>query len=308
VRTRSIVALVVILAAVAVGGPAQARSYSAWATAQPIEDLGHSAEVNTPHLDGCPIQSPDGLTLYLASNRPRHVGDTRTDLDIWMAERSSTDEPFGAPVNLGAPVNSTADDFCPTPLRGNGLLFVSRRDTAEDCGMGDVYLTRRNPARGWEAPVHLPCGPVGPNSGLDEQGPSFVDAEGALYFSRSAPGVPGDLFVSRGGLDGFGPATPVDGAVNLPGANDIQPNVRKDGLEMVFSSNRDGGQGGQDIWASTRTAIGEPWGAPTNLGAAVNTTAGETRPSLSWDARTLLFGRAPGPEGSSDVFVTTRTT
>jgi hypothetical protein len=42
------------------------------------------------------------------------------------------------------------------------------------------------------------------------------------------------------------------------------------------------------------------------LGDAVNTTAGESRPSLSWDARTLVFGRAPGPEGSSDIYISTR--
>ena len=38
----------------------------------------------------------------------------------------------------------------------------------------------------------------------------------------------------------------------------------------------------------------------------MNTAAAETRPSLSWDARTLYFGRAPGPEGSSDIYRTTR--
>ena len=38
----------------------------------------------------------------------------------------------------------------------------------------------------------------------------------------------------------------------------------------------------------------------------MNTAAGETRPSLSWDARTLLFGRAPGPEGMSDIYLSTR--
>jgi hypothetical protein len=38
----------------------------------------------------------------------------------------------------------------------------------------------------------------------------------------------------------------------------------------------------------------------------VNTAAAETRPSLSWDARTLYFGRAPGPEGQSDIYVTNR--
>jgi hypothetical protein len=39
----------------------------------------------------------------------------------------------------------------------------------------------------------------------------------------------------------------------------------------------------------------------------VNTSANETRPSLSWDGKTLHFGRMPGHEsGASDIFVTTR--
>jgi hypothetical protein len=46
---------------------------------------------------------------------------------------------------------------------------------------------------------------------------------------------------------------------------------------------------------------------PVNLGDAVNTTASESRPSLSRGARTLLFGRTPGPEGIGDIYVTTRT-
>ena len=53
-------------------------------------------------------------------------------IDIWVAHRSSTDEGFGAPVNLGAPINSGANDFCPTPVRGKGLFFVSTR--AGGCG------------------------------------------------------------------------------------------------------------------------------------------------------------------------------
>ena len=63
---------------------------------------GNSAEVNTPALDGCPIQSPDDLSLYIASNRPGGRGG----LDIWVATRSSTSSPWGAPTNLGEPVNS----------------------------------------------------------------------------------------------------------------------------------------------------------------------------------------------------------
>jgi hypothetical protein len=118
--------------------------------------------------------------------------------------------------------------------------------------------------------------------------------------------VPGDIYVSRR-LRGwnFGGSSPVAG-LNDPAANDIQPNIRKDGLEVVFSSNRAGTLGAQDIWASTRDDFDSPWSAPANLGGAVNTAAAETRPSLSKGARQLLFGRAPGPEGMSDIYVSRR--
>ena len=32
------------------------------------------------------------------------------------------------------------------------------------CGLGDIYVTRRNPAHGWSEPEHLACAPDGPNS------------------------------------------------------------------------------------------------------------------------------------------------
>jgi WD40-like Beta Propeller Repeat len=296
-------ATAVLIAATATAAPAT----SDWGTAQKIDEIaGNSPELNTTSLDGCPILSPDGRSLFMASNRPGGHGG----LDIWVATRPSADEPFGAPENLPEPVNSSADDFCPTPLRGGGLFFVSRRTTDLSCGMGDIYVTRLNPSHGWREPRQLACAPDGPNSSLDEQGPSYVEiGEGGaqLFFSRSSGSVPGDLFVSEK-IDGasFGPAEAVS-ELNSAG-NDIQPNVRKDGREIVFSSNHGypGAHGGQDIYAATRASVDDPWSAPANLGTAVNTAAGETRPSLSWDARTLLFGRAPGPEGSSDIYVSTR--
>lgn len=309
--TRGSAAILVLGGALTLAGLAPAVSFTAWASAQKIDTVaGNSSELNTPQLDGCPIQSPDGLSLYLASNRPRFAGDTRTDLDIWVARRANANAPWGAPENLPAPINSSADDFCPTPVRGDGLFFVSRRVVAGvTCGQGDIYFARSNKRQLWKEPEHLACAPAGPNSDLDEQGPSRVEIKGTeyLYFSRSSasPAVAGDLFVSVNGAGGYGPASPVAG-VNDPTANDIQPNVRRDGRELVFSSNRSGGLGGQDIWVSTRSGASGEWSAPVNLGEAVNTAVGETRPSLSWDADQLLFGRAPGPEGSSDIYVTTR--
>jgi Tol biopolymer transport system component len=78
------------------------------------------------------------------------------------------------------------------------------------------------------------------------------------------------------------------------------------GQEVVFSSNRSGGQGSQDIWVATRENGGEAWSQPVNLGTNINTSASESRPSLSWDGETLYFGRAPAAGGPGDVYITTR--
>jgi hypothetical protein len=307
----SLVAGVVLVAALAASaGP----HFSAWGPASlvdPVDAVG----VNTAAQDGCPIQSPHGLSLYIASNRPGSQA-----LDLWVAHREGTDEPWGDPVNLndapGADLNTPADEFCPTPVQGNGLFFV-RRPSA--CGLGDIYFTRFNPEHGWSEPELLACAPEGPNSALDEMGPSYVEAGGGarLYFSRSrtaAQGgaVPGDIFVSSLGAGGtFGPAELV-AELSDPVANDIQPNVRKDGREVVFSSNRAGGHGSQDIWVATRENGGDAWSQPVNLANLgdssqhVNTSESETRPSLSWGGEILYFGRAPAAGGPGDVYVTTR--
>jgi len=285
-----------VLAGVASAGP----HFSGWSPAQNIDDIGgNSDELNTEWIDGCPIQSPDGLSLYMASNRPDGVGG----LDIWVARRSGTSAPWDAPENLGEPVNSTVDDFCPTPVRGNGLFFVSREEPGS-CGTGDsdIYFTRFNRKHGWREPQHLGCGPDGPNSPLDEQGPSYVEVDGRklLYFSSGF-----DIYVSEQAEDGsFGPAEPV---AELNSAfSDIQPNVRKDGLEVVFASNRRAGTD-QDVYVATRETADDPFSAPVSVGDAVNTTtASETRPSLSWDGTQLLFGRNPGQEGMTDIYVSTR--
>ena len=315
IRRRALVlALVVGVASGAALAASAGPHFSAWGPAalvDPVDDVG----VNTVAQDGCPIQSPNGRSLYIASNRAGSQA-----LDLWVAHREGPDEQWGDPVNVndapGADLNTPADEFCPTPVRGNGLFFV-RRPSA--CGLGDIYFTRLNPEHGWSEPQLLACAPEGPNGALDEMGPSYVGAGGGarLYFSRSrtaAQGgaVPGDIFVSRMGAGGtFGPAELVL-ELSDPAANDIQPNVRKDGREVVFSSNRTGGKGSQDIWVATRENGGGPWSQPINLAnlgdssQQVNTSQSETRPSLSWDGDTLYFGRAPAAGGPGDVYVTTR--
>jgi hypothetical protein len=296
-RFASLLLSVAVLAASG-AAPAASMHLSAWGPAMNLGSVpGTSSELNTSALEGCPIPSPDGLSLYLASDREGGEGG----LDIWVSNRPDTDAPWGAPVNVGEPINSDADDFCPTPVRGNGLFFVSTRTGG--CGGADLYFARHNPKHGWGDPEHLPCAEDGgPNSTAGAAGPSYFEAGGRefLYFSSGS-----DIHVSErtGGV--WGPAVPV--AELNTSANDLRPNVRKDGLEIVFDSDRKGGFGGFDIYAATRSSVEDAWGSPQNLGPHVNTEHAETRAAFSWDARTLFFGsNRPGGTGSSDIYMTTR--
>lgn len=280
-------ALAAVLAADAVG----ARQYGSWGDAAPV------VEVNSPATEGCPSESPDGKSFYFMSTR-----GAGGDQDIWLATRTSVDDAFGAPEELPAPVNGDANDFCPTPLQGGWLLFVSTRGGTDAygqpaCGGGDIYLTRKSPVTGgWAAPRNLGCtsngGPNGPGT---EFGPTIAetDAGRQLYFSSG--GAPGtdtqDIYMATESHDWtFGPpeaVTPLNSS-----KDDVMPNVSKDGRELVFASTRPGGYGAFDIWTSTRASASDPWATPTNLGPAVNGSGPETRPFLSWDGSRLYFGRS----------------
>lgn len=314
-RARSLVPLVaaVLAAAVAVAMATASAKQAQWGPPVGAESPpGTSTDLNTASLDGCPILSPDGLSLYMASNRPGGLGG----LDIWVARRESPTAPFGAPVNAGAPVNTAADDFCPSPMKDGWLFFVSARPGG--CGDADIYLTRPVVSKGrwsgWWPPLHLGCHV---NSAGQEASPYLLTHERTgrvlLYFSSNRPGgyapdagpPDADLYVSHLSRFGFRPAQLVPGLNTA--SDDARPNLRADGLEIVFDSTRPGGLGAPDLYASTRASVLDPWGPPQNLGATVNSAAPDTRGSLSQDGATLHFGSSrPGGEGSTDIYVATR--
>jgi hypothetical protein len=284
--------------ALAMTGTAFAVRPGPWEPAVNAESVsGTSEELNTELVDGCPSQSANGRRLYMASTRPGGAGG----IDLWVAHRASTSDPWGAPKNLAMPVNTTADDFCPTPVRGEGLFFVSTREGG--CGGADIFRARRNDAGEWRV-RHLRCrADGGPNTDLPEFSPSFfeVDGLGFLYFS-SGP----DIYESRQRRDGTFRRGVAVGELNSEYA-DLRPNVRSDGRVIVFDSDRPGGLGGPDIYTARRRNVSAAWSAPVNVGTNVNTDAAETRASLSWDGRVMYFGSTrAGGEGETDIYVTVR--
>ena len=256
--------------------------------AQKIDEIaGNSSELNTPFLDGCPIQSPGRAR---ACTWPRTVRAATGCSTSGSRAATAPDAPFGAPENLGEPVNSAGRRLLPDAgSRRRPVLREPRGRPPASCGLGDIYFTRRNPVRGWSgAGAPRAARPTGPNSALDEQGPSYVEAGGrrAVLLAQLRDRPRRHLRQPRAARRRASARPRRSPSSTTRTANDIQPNVRKDGREIVFSSNRTdpAGKGGQDIYVATRGDRNAPWSAPVNAGGGVNTAAAETRPSLSWHA------------------------
>ena len=69
---------------------------------------------------------------------------------------------------------------------------------------------------------------------------------------------------------------------------DSQPTISYDGKTLIFSSLRSGGQGGSDLWMSTKNDKGQ-WTSPVNLGDKINTPENELTPFIHSDSQTLYF-------------------
>jgi Tol biopolymer transport system component len=287
------VIVLAVLAAATVTATASAMQFTSWGSAVNAESIpGTSASLNTVALEGCPFVSQRGDVLYFASGRSGGQGGN----DIWYSVRNE-DGTWGDPANFAA-VNSPYNEVCPAAHRnGKDFLFVSNRPGG--CGGDDIYRTRLHATKGWAAPENLGCGV---NSAAGEASPSLLENE--LYFGSMRAGD-ANIYVSAYDGESFGAPALAPGLNTAQ--NEFRPNLRRDGLEIFFDSDRTGGLGMNDIWTSTRASTSDPWSAPTNLGSGVNSTANDLRPSLSWDGTTLYFGSTrAGGEGVMDLYVTTR--
>lgn len=293
---------------------AYAQHYGAWGNAvqAPGVNMASSAE-------GCPIESPDGQNLYFMSNRAGGQGS----LDNWRATWNVAMQTWGGVENLGPKTNSPAADYCPLPMPGGRLMFVSSRHNSEDCTGciavaptasppdGDIFLTRENPVHGWATPVDLGgYADGGPNTKGSEYSPSVIETREGTFLYFSSNGYPGgkghDIYVSRQRADGsFGPGVRVEELSS--DAADVMPNVRRDGLEIVFSSNRFGATPfDQDIYYATRPDTASPWTLRGRV-PNVNTIGGsETRATLSADGTRLYFGRKVTSTDPGDIYVSWR--
>ena len=280
--------------------------------------------VNSAFAEMNPFISKDGLSLYFTCfNCPGNIGGS----DIWVSQRASVNDAWGAPQNLGPNINSGSNDASPAlSSDGHRLYFTSNR--LGGFGGNDIYVSRRHNKRddfGWQPAENLGSGV---NTAQDEAGPEYFEDEETgvitLYFSSNRPGGLGgnDIYAStlneNDDEDGtFGPAVLV---TELSSTFDDQgPAIRRDGMEIFFGSNRPGsipappGLPSQavDLWVSTRASTSDQWSTPVNLGPVVNSEFGDAGPALSRNGTELYFQSAfrSGNVGGTmfDIWKTTRT-
>jgi WD40-like Beta Propeller Repeat len=86
------------------------------------------------------------------------------------------------------------------------------------------------------------------------------------------------------------------------------PTLTGDMLEIYFTSNRDGGPGGGDIWVATRATTDAPFGTPVPV-EGVNLDSFDTSSAISTDGLTLWFGSdRAGGLGAIDIWMSQRAT
>jgi Tol biopolymer transport system component len=262
--------------------------------------------VNSASSEQHPVISPNGLSLYFASDRPGGQGSN----DIYVAQRPTLTSAWGAAQNLGATVNSASGES-PGSISPDGReMFIISNRPGGSGGVDIWVMTRTDPNNdfGWSAPVNI--GSVVNTTFADQNPNYFVDpasGTGTLYFASdrsSGTADVKDFFQSTRNPDGTFNAPTIINELNSPG-DEVRTAISRDGLEIFFSSRRAGAN--TNIFVSTRASVSSPWNPPVLIANLNVEGSGSTQPALSSDGTVLYFvSNRPGGSGVTDLYSTTR--
>lgn len=220
---------------------------------------------------------------------------------------------WSEPVNLGAPVNSGANEMNPAlSPDALSLYFVSTR--AGGFGGADIWVSHRASIEApWGEPVNL--GPNVNGPGIDASPVVSLDGH-LLFFSSDRAGGQGqnDIYVARRTDKsddlGWGPAVNLGPDVNTPGfeAGEFYLQSGEAGPANLYFS---GGPNSValDIYVAPVNANGETLGpaVPIDELNDPDPAVTDAHPSVRIDGREIYFySNRAGGLGASDLFRSTR--
>jgi hypothetical protein len=194
------------------GGQGDWDIYVSHATADDHLSFGPATLVNelsSPRRDTRTSIRRDGLEMFINSNRVGSVPDATgaPSLDIWVSTRAGTSDPWSTPVNLGAPINTSANDGAPSlSFDGTTLYFDSTR--AGGFGMRDLYASTRAMVHGLDAGEDRMDVWTASETGTDNSS-GFLARRGVwlqeMFLHRAPPDSPNESLGTAGCVDPLAP-------------------------------------------------------------------------------------------------------
>lgn len=198
------------------------------------------AALNTPAEDTTPELSPDGLTLYFASDR-LETGD----LEIYLTTRPHRGAPWSAP-ELVEELSTPQDDTSAT-LSADGLFLTMASGVSDDNTFDLYWSTRSSVDDPWSALTPF----VELNSPQNEDSVTFTSDQTLFVLASYRPGGKGggDIWqaIRPSDQQPFMSPSPIN-EVNSD-ANEHDPWISPDGRTIVFVSDR---TGQNDLYMASR--------------------------------------------------------
>jgi Outer membrane protein and related peptidoglycan-associated (lipo)proteins len=195
-------------------------------------------------------------------------------------------------------INSEVDDFLPTVSNAGDLMIFTRTDRK---GNQNIFRSEQVESKWTKAR------PFGKEINTNKnEGMAKLEAHGKQFYFTGCfrPDTEGgcDIYQAIFQNQKINETQKLTGSLN--GTEwDSQPSITCDGQNLYFTSNREGGHGGADLWMSIKNTDGS-WSEATNLGPSVNTSGDEEAPYISNDGNTLFFTSTGHPgQGSGDLFI-----
>ena len=179
---------------------------------------------------------------------------------------------LGTDFSLGSMNENPAVSF-----DGSTIVFTERR------GLVNVILFSKKIRGKWQTPVEITSRL---NAGEDCLSCS-LNMDGTELFLYKNDNFDGNIYSSKYVNDEWTPIVKLNRNINTR-FYESHASVSADGKRLYFTSNREGGQGGLDIYVSERDASGD-WGTAVNLGPIVNTMYNEDNPFIIQADSVLYF-------------------
>ena len=217
---------------------------------------------------------------------------------VEMAMSVKPDQIQTESTNLGNNINTSFPEVRPT-ISGNSSVLAY---TSIQRFYSAVFISRLGAKEQW-----IPAKNV--TAEVNAEGSVFTSSlsfDGNILFFTRSELEDFNIYMSRYDttLKKWGAMERLNKNINSKAA-EMAAFLSKDGKTLYFSSNREGGQGGFDLYKSTLGPNNE-WGEAVNLGPEINTMFDEDCPALSEDEKTLFFSSNGHPGyGGIDIFSAT---